>query len=106
MLTNQVLPDRIENACLTLSVESGVVRATNQYVLSLVERLTYGVFNGLNPAFTLSSETEASVGSLRYDLAWYATYQGVKKCILLLEFESAGALEVNQRPATMWTSYG
>ena len=57
MLTNQVLPDRIENACLTLSVESDVVRATNQYILPWVERLAYGFFNGLNPAVTLSSET-------------------------------------------------
>lgn len=61
--------------------------ATNQYNLPWVERLAYGFFNGLNPSVTLSSETGVSVGSLRYDLAWYATYQGVKKCILLLEFK-------------------
>ena len=105
MPTNQVLPDRIENACLTLSVESDVVRATNQYILSWVERLAYGVFNGLNPAVTLSSETEVSVGSLRYDLAWYATYQGVRKSILLLEFKGPGVLDVTQWPATPWTCY-
>lgn len=74
MLTNQVLPDRIENACLTLSVESDVVRATNQYILPWVERLAHRISNGLNLAVRLSSETEVSVGSLRYDLAWYATY--------------------------------
>ena len=95
MLTDQVLPDRIDNACLTLSVESDVVRATNQSVLPWVERLAYGFFNGLNPAVTLSSETEVSVGSLRYDMAWYATHQGVKKCILLLEFKGPGALDVS-----------
>ena len=106
MLTNQVLPDRIQNACLTLSVESDVVRATNQYILPWVERLAYGFFNGLNPAVTLSSETEVSIGSLRYDLAWFATYQGVRQYILLLEVKGPGALDINQWPATAWTYYG
>ena len=59
-----------------------------------------------NPAVALSSETEVSVGSLRYDLACYATYEGVKKCILLLKSEGPGALDKNQWSATMWTYHG
>ena len=92
---------------MSLSVESGVIRAINQYILPCVERIAHGFLNNLIPsAVVLSSAVEVTVGDLRYCYAWYATYQGFKKLVLLLEYKGPGALVAAQWPTTAWTQYG
>lgn len=54
----------------------------------------------------LSSATEVTLGDLRYDYVWYATYQGFMKLVLLLEYKGPGALVAAQWRTMAWNQYG
>ena len=97
---NTALPDRIENPCLVLDLESDVVRATNQYILPWVEMLaaTYWAPKGV----TITSKTESTTDGTRYDMAWETTFAGQTHIVLLLEFKGPGALVEDAWPAEKW----
>ena len=99
------LPDRIENPCLKLFGEADVVRATNQYLMPWVETLAQRYLEKHTVKVYSRAEVPVPDEGLRYDYVWYATYNGVEKKVLLLEFKGPKALIKEKWPSQRCTYY-